>query len=302
MNLQRRGYDDGALTLDLFSTSQTFDAVLSENVKICASEKCINNAPFFAYKKRERTYGVVQGCCNSWNCPRCGQQRAKTEYGRIVEGCRTLSEEHELWFITITCRGREMSKKDADDGYGKWTNTLLTRWRTYCTRKGKSWYYAQVTERQTRGHPHSHILTTFSPPDMVMGKKPKYKTDNEGRKKLEMVPAILSDFIRRSSVDAGLGDQYDISRVESVEGASRYVAKYLFKDEIFSTVWPKGWKRVRYSQGFPKLAKRDTDAFVLMSREHWQKLAGLADVIITKEDEVKERVFNAIGYNGIIIK
>jgi len=195
-----------------------------------------------------------------------------------------------------------MSKKDADENYGKWTNTLLTRWRTHCTRKGKTWCYAQVTERQKRGHPHSHILTTFAPDDMSFGTKRKWTQNVQGDKIWEDKQAIFSDFIRRSSVDAGLGDQYDISRVESVEGASRYVAKYLFKDEIFATVWPKGWKRVRYSQNFPKMAERDTDAFVLMSREHWQKLAGLADVIITNENDVKERVFNAIGYNGIIIR
>jgi len=288
--------------LDPFSTSQTFTVYSPENVPICASPVCMKNAPFFAFKKREKTYGVVQGCCNDWHCPRCGIMRAKHEYGRIVEGCKTLSEEHDLWFITITCRGKEMSKRDADENYGTWTNTLLTRWRTYSTRHHQTWSYAQVTERQKRGHPHSHILTTFTPPDAVYGTKRKWEVDNTGTRRYVEKEAILSEYVRRSCADVGLGDQYDVSRVASVEAASRYVAKYLFKDTIFNTEWPKGWRRVRYSQNFPRLAREKSEAWVLMHREDWQKLQLLAEVVTVDSDYTREVVTNAIGYNNLIIK
>lgn len=228
--------------------------------------------------------------------------RAKHEYGRIVEGCRTLSEKHELWFITITCRGKEMSVEEADANYGKWTNTLLTRWRTYATRKSQEWYYAQVTERQKRGHPHSHILTTFRPPSIVEGTKKKWEVDYQGVRRYVQKEALLSDYVRRSCVAIGLGDQYDISRVSSVEGASRYVAKYLFKDTVFNTVWPEGWRRVRYSQSFPKLDKSETKAFVLITREDWQKLGKLASIISTDCDQTKGIVHNALGWMNITIK
>jgi hypothetical protein len=288
--------------LDLFSTSQTSKEETAESPLRCAPKICTKNAPFFAYQKQNATYGVVQGCCNSWNCPRCGEMRARQEYGRIVQGCKTLSEKHQLWFITITCRGKEMARGEADTNYGRWTNTLLTRWRTYCSRKGKQWCYVQVTERQKRGHPHSHILTTFCPDDLVEGQVEKWVSENSGVPKPIKVDALRSDYVRRSCVDVGLGDQYDISRVASVEACSRYVAKYLFKDTIFTTVWPTGWKRVRYSQNFPKLPERDTNAFVLLKREDWQKLASLADTVTVDADHTKDVVWNAIGYTGIKIK
>lgn len=271
-------------------------------MKICASEKCINNAPFFAYNKHDNAYGVVQGCCNSWNCPRCGMQRAKQEYGRIVEGCRKLSEQHELWFITITCRGKVMSRDEAELGYGKWTNTLLTRWRKYSSDNGQAWHYAQVTERQKRGHPHSHILTTFRPPDAVSGFKRKWEVDNTGKRHYVSKETLLSNYIHRSCVAVGLGDQYDISRVASVEAASRYVAKYLFKPTIFDTIWPKGWRRVRYSNSFPKLEDKETNAFVLMTREDWRKLERLATVITVSDYVVGEIVKHHIPHTQVLFR
>lgn len=269
---------------------------------ICAAISCINNAPYFAFKKQNNSYGVVQGCCNSWSCPRCGILRAKQEYGRIVNGCKILSEQHDLWFITITCRGKEMSKEKADANYGKWTNTLLTRWRTYASRKNQTWHYVQVTERQKRGHPHSHILTTFQPSDTVLGLVGKWEVDNAGKRRYVEKEALRSDYIRRSCDEIGLGDQYDISRVASVAGASRYVAKYLFKDTIFNTVWPKGWKRVRYSQQFPQLPERETTAFVLMTREDWRKLERLASIITVNDYVVGEIVKHHIPHTQVFFK
>lgn len=250
----------------------------------------MNSAPYFAFKRHDNAYGVVQGCCNSWTCPRCGILRAKHEYGRIVEGCRKLSETHELYFITITCKGREITVNDAEIGYPKWTNTILTRWRTFAKRHNQEWCYIQVTERQKRGHPHSHILTTFKPHDLVSGFTTGWSLDNAGIRRYERKEALRSAYVLNSCVDVGLGSQYDISRVESIEGASRYVAKYLFKPTIFTTNWPDHWRRVRYSQNFPKLEQQKTDAFVLLSLEDWRKLDKLATVISVNEYVVGEIV------------
>ena len=118
--------------------------------------------------------------------------------------------------------------------------------RQRCKSNQQEWIYVQVTERQKRGHPHSHILTTFTPGDLVTGNVEKYSTDNKGNRVKKLVECLRSPWIQKQVVRAGLGDQYDISQVETVEGASRYVAKYMFKDTMFGTHWPKNWKRVRY--------------------------------------------------------
>lgn len=288
--------------LDLFSTSQTFEGVLTENETTCAAPVCMKNAPYFAYNKHEKVYGVIQGCCNSWNCPRCGIMRAKQEYGRIVQGCKTLSENNELWFITISCRGKEMTVNEAHENYGKWTNKLLTTWRTYAARHNQIWTYASVTEHQKRGHPHSHILTTWKPPKIYEGKSTGYSRKNDGSRDYTPQTKILSDYVRKSIGRAGFGEQYDISRVQSSEAASRYVAKYLFKPTIFSEKWPSGWKRVRYSNSFPRLPKMETDAFVLLTREDWRKLGNIASLVTVDDYIIGEIVKHHIPHTEVLQK
>lgn len=240
---------------------------------------CHYRAPYFAWEVTPKTWGITQGCCNHWDCPKCGQQRARVEYGRIVEGCRALEAEHELYFITLTCKGKSLKLADAMKGYLTWTNRLLSALRADAKKRGVYWAYAQVTEQQGRGHPHSHVLTTYSPVNMEQGFKKSYVTDTTGKRVYTRVPCIRSDYLSRRVVSAGLGEQYDISIVNSSEGASRYVAKYLFHPDMFKAKYPDGWKRIRYSQSFPKLPDRKSSAMVLLSADDWRILAQKATVI-----------------------
>lgn len=172
-----------------------------------------------------------------------------------------------------------MSKQEADASYMKWTNRFLTAARTKAKRANQTWTYVQVTERQKRGHAHSHILTLFNPGDIVAGEKKTWRQDNAGVRHWEMVKAETSEWIAQQVVRSGLGEQYDISTVDTVEGASRYVAKYLFKPTIFENVWPKHWKRVRYAHSFPKLPAFEKDVIVLVAPADWQRLASEAVVV-----------------------
>jgi hypothetical protein len=294
-------------SLDLFSTSQTKSALLfgtcadfSPKTGSVGGEYCVYSAPYFAFQKEGKIYGVVQGCCNHWDCPKCGILRAKHEYGRIVVGIQKLAETHKLHFITVTCRGKEMTLAEAETGYLEWTNRLLTNMRIKAKRNGQDWYYVQVTEKQKRGHPHSHILTTFDPADCETGYVEKW-VRRQGYLQLVCKPALRSKWLRKSVILAGLGDQYDISIVETAAGASRYVAKYLFKQSMFGAHWPTGWKRVRYSQTFPKLPEKVTDAFVLLSRSDWQQLASKAAVIITDTTQTKTEVLYQLAGNDILV-
>lgn len=286
-------------SLDLYSTSQTNECFSS--LGLCASEVfCAYHAPYFAYQKEGKFYGVVQGCCNHWDCPRCGILRAKMEYGRIVVGIEELAKTHLILFLTLTCRGKEVTVAQAYAGYLEWTNRFITSARSKAKRENQDWYYAQVTEAQKRGHPHSHILTTFDPGDLANGFKDNWKSVN-GR--IENVPksCLRSEWIHTQCVRSGLGDQYDVSLVETPAAASRYVAKYMFKPSMMDAQYPKGWKRVRYSQTFPQLPDRKTDAFVLLSRNDWQKLARLASVIATDSDLTKQECLHFLQGHDILI-
>jgi hypothetical protein len=265
------------------------------------SDKCTYNAPYFAYEAARKIWTVVQGNCHHWDCPRCGIGRAKEEYGRIVEGCRGLAKLSPIFFITITCKGRDLGVKDAEKNYLEWTNRFLDACRQRCKRSGGQWYYVQVTERQKRKHPHSHILTTFNVGDIVLRRENKWITDKNGRRLPSQNLSLGSDWLEKQVIRSGLGSEYDISIVQTVEGASRYVAKYLFKDSIFTTDWPARWKRVRYSQSFPKLPERKTTAFVLLEHADWYKLASKAVVVNAVGLDAFEEARNQLHYHDTIV-
>ena len=289
-----------ARSLDLFSTSPTEGAFPDRGIVQSEALFCSYHAPYFAHQKEGKFYGVSQGCCNHWDCPRCGIQRAKQEYGRIVSGCQKLADTHKLYFITITCRGRSLSVNAAEQGYLTWTNRFLDACRIKAKRSEQDWYYVQVTEKQKRGHPHSHILTTFDPQDIYLGHVWKRDTWGGVSKNFRNL-ALRSDWLAKAVANAGLGEQYDVSIVHSSAAASRYVAKYMFKDSMFGSHWKKGWKRVRYSQSFPQLPDRETNAFVLLSRADWRKLASLASTIVTDSEMTKKQVLWELRGHDVLV-
>ncbi len=293
-----------SVSLDLFSTSQTnHRSKKSPQGKKDRRiyDECLNNAPYFAYQIHEKKWGVVQGCCNNWNCPRCGQQRAREEYARIVVGSREISKSHQLYFLTITCRGKELDLETAERDYPEWTNRLLTRLRAATKRASGEWYYACVTERQKRAH--SHFITSYCPPDVAMVKKGEWKSfytlDSGIWAKHD---TLQTEICERAVTECGFGHQYDLSRIESIEAGSRYMAKYLFKESVFETVWPKGWRRVRYSQSWPKLPETETNAFVLLTQFDWYRLSKEAVVVKTTDDGAKAFVTKNLNRSDVIIQ
>lgn len=289
-----------AAPLDLFSISQkvlTFDLCFSDAPRAW----CKYGAPMFAYAHDDdgasNSWGVTQGNCNHWDCPRCGPGIARKNYGRIIEGARHFAQHNQLYFLTITCRGKEMSKSVADEKYLLWTNRLLSTLRASAKKSSQAWAYAAVTERQKRGHPHSHFLTTFCPPDARMGLRKSWAHDNAGKRVYSKTECIRSDWLQERVISAGLGEQYDLTPVQNTEACSRYVAKYLFKQTLLS-VWPKNWRRVRYSQNWPQLPERNTDAKVLLTAEDWYYLAEDAPVIIVSQDDTQAIARAADGLFG----
>lgn len=269
----------GAL-LDQLSTSQTnslktgdlsiSDALRSdiefelEQSHAVQAEKCENNAPFIFFVDNTSKPRIVQGCCNNWQCPRCGQIRARAEYGRIVSGARELSEAgHTLYFWTLTCRGKDMPLEQAENDYLTWTNRLLTATRSRAKREGDFWAYVQITERQQRQHPHSHLIATYAPPDA----KPTLKIKNGTPREV-----LVSKWFAAQNERAGLGPQHEITRIDTPEAAAVYVSKYLFKDSM-NTAWPKGWKRIRYSHSWPKLPEQHPEiAWPLINLSDWRRV------------------------------
>lgn len=240
--------------LDLLSTSQ----------KKGHKDRCPYGAPLAATLSNGNGK-IVQCCCNHWECPTCGDTRAKQEYHRIVYGAQELAKQHDLYFVTLTCRGKEMPIEVAEESYYEWTNRLLSVYRAHVRAKGGYWSYVQVTERQkkTRQHPHSHILITALPNDA--------KATSDARGKQHYVSSLFTKW----NASAGLGNQHKITRVSSPEAVSRYVAKYLFKQSAKDT-FPKKWKRVRYSANYPrKPEEKTTESWLLERVDDWDRIADM---------------------------
>lgn len=278
--------------LDLFSTSPKIDYI------------CKNRAPYLCVPERDGVPGhIAQGCCNDWTCPRCGHYRARHEYGRLVNGARLLAYDHQLWFITISCRG-DVSQEQAERDYLANTNQLLDAFRCQVKKSKGHWAYAGVTERQKRGHPHSHYLMSCAPNDVfnVLDDYDRYKLSVQAiNEQIDLVMRFTaahrnefslldyhSNWLMLQSVKSGLGVQARVSIVDVVEGCSRYIAKYLFKQTVGED-WPKGWKRIRYSQSWPKLPERqNSNAFVIRSAWDWH-LAGDSGMLVANSYTVYER-------------
>jgi hypothetical protein len=220
----------------------------------------------------------------------------------MVEGCRSLAQNHSLYFITITCRGKEISHEYAEEKYGEWTNRLLDACRSQAKRKNREWHYVQVTERQKRLHPHSHFITTYAPPDSIPFTKRKRHVAEDGKVSWRIYTALRSGWFAKQVCKSGLGEQYDITCVSDAEAASRYVAKYLFKSTIFSANWPKGWKRIRYSQSFPKQEERQSDAIVLLTQGDWYKLASKTPVVTVSNLDDYQEVSNRLHFHDTFVR
>lgn len=278
--------------LDYFSTSQK------------TGEKCKNRTPVICVPPNGQDGRLYQTCCNDWTCPRCGKLRAKYEYGKIVEGVKTLNREHDLYFMTLTCKG-DAELEDAEKNYLKWTNGFLSTLRAHVKKNAGYWCYAGVTERQQRQHPHSHYLTTFAPKDAfnIKANYEKYvsevKAINEQidyAERFSPTPyakvkdyELHSTYLMLSARKAGLGVQASIGRVKTPEGASRYTAKYLFKEAVY-TKWPKGWKRIRYSQSWPKFKPRKSgNGFPVFGFQDWADVGSYKGFMITHSLAVYEK-------------
>lgn len=214
----------------------------------------------------------------------------------MVLGAQQLEERGvQLYFATLTCRGREMPLEEAEVGFYKWCNRLLTAMRTTAKRQSKAWFYACVTERQKRGHPHSHLLCSFCPDDV----KPFKKGDLLPNGLIAKHACLFSQWFVARNVSAGLGRMCDLSEVESAQGAATYLSKYFFKDALH-TPWPKGWRRVRYSHSWPKLPDETSpDAFAVVTLADWRKVALLdvpvyAATIIELESAYARLIVNVV--------
>jgi hypothetical protein len=300
------------LHLDLFSTTQTLELKSCkispeliadiefeiEQSEALQTEQCERGAPFICYPDGQGRWRLVQGCCNNWLCPRCGHIRARQEYARILQGVQVLIEQgHTLYFHTLTCRGRELSLEESEADYYKWTNRLLSACRIHAKRHGIFWCYVQVTERQQRQHPHSHLITTFLPADAVLTRETRTRPDGTEYSVDVYVSKLFTDWNKR----AGLGSHHKIEAVYSPIGMAVYLSKYLFKD-CMTTPWPPRWKRIRYGNNWPKLADVSSpEAFPVLTLNDWNRVKAIPGLVYADSNITYERALARLVTNVVFV-
>jgi hypothetical protein len=178
-----------------------------------------------------------------------------------------------------------MPLETAENEYLKWTNRLLTSARIKAKRSGGFWAYVQVTERQKRKHPHSHLICTYAPDDGI----PFFKGETLPNGRKAKHDCVWSEWFRGANVKAGLGSECDLSRIENPVAVAVYVSKYLFKESM-TTKFTKGWRRIRYSRNYPKLPPTaNSEAFPLITLADWYKMERLGMIVRADTYDTYER-------------
>jgi len=159
--------------------------------------------------------------CKLWSCPTCATINANRWVAVALNGSNVLiGQGAVLDFFTITSHERLSPEATVRVFPASW-NKL--RMRLEYAGNGPEWFV--VPEQHKDGRLHLHGIVSAR-----LGKR--WWKDNARA--------------------VGMGYMSDAQEVKSVGGVAGYVSKYLTKTLQFSN-WGKGFRRVRSTQGWPKL-------------------------------------------------
>lgn len=166
---------------------------------------------------------VFRPRCKRWSCPYCAEINARLWTARTIVGSQQLIENGAvLSFLTLTSH-RKLDANASTAVFGQAWDALLKR-----ARRAGGGEFLMVPERHQDGRLHAHAVETYS-----FGER--WWKDN--------------------AAACGLGYMADEEPARTAGGAGGYVSKYLTKT-IATVTWPRYWRRVRTSRGFPKLEIR----------------------------------------------
>lgn len=190
--------------------------------------------------------------CGMWSCPQCAQINQEIWTWRASLGGRELAIKHgNVDFLTLTSH----EKLDAAASVDVWPDAWDKLRKRAGRAAGKLEYFA-VPERHKSGRLHVHAIVA---------------TQDE----------LPLRWWKNAARACGMGYQADLQEVIHEGGVGGYVGKYLAKTLQYSN-WKKGFRRVRTSQGWPKLP-------ALPQEEGWNfetlpKDVSLYDALIVASD------------------
>lgn len=179
--------------------------------------------PYLVGWNRDRGKAIVtRPDCGNWACPHCAQTNALRWTARAIRGAdQLMAGDTRLNFLTLTFRGRLSPAESRARWRACWPKLRARMVRA----QAEKIEYMYVHEQHQSGVLHIHFILSG------YWKKRFFKD----------IPPVV-----------GFGYMNDISEVENAIDAGGYVAKYLAK-QLGELCWPKGWRRITTSQGWPAL-------------------------------------------------
>lgn len=176
-----------------------------------------------ARKTSEKNAIVFQPDCGQWDCPYCAEKRKNEWFLRAYKGVSEFTGSgHSVDFITLTARG---GAKRSVSGALLAFKLGWPKLRKRVVYRQQKISYIMIPEQHQSGVMHCHVLAT-----------------NEQSKK----------WWKDNAYKSGLGYQVKVKPVIDPGQGAFYVCKYIGKDFV-SVTWPKGFRRVRVSQDWPRL-------------------------------------------------
>ena len=195
------------------------DRTSRRNPNSCSTPDCTSRAPIFlcATIEDRNLKLYFRPRCKRWDCPYCGKVNALLWRALIAEGAAyQLEQSRTLSFTTLT-----LSPKLTAAAGMKISGRMWDKLRRRASRASGGFEYVMIAERHKSGRLHWHMLDTA-------GLSTRWWKDN--------------------APSCGFGFMVESEFARTVGGAARYATKYLTKS--LETPWPKGFRRLRKSQGF----------------------------------------------------
>lgn len=214
----------------------------SENRK-----KCENlNTLMLAKSEIHRQAIIFHPRCKQWSCPACAEINA-AKWGAFARQTSAYISDH-LYFVTITARGKTKSLEESMVAFTESWKRLLARVQYYNSLvewagthgNPKRFIYLAIPEQTKKGIMHMHIICN----QWLFLRLSKLVPE---RRKKRLVVLRWKDI----AMETGLGYQAKVEPINTNK-LFCYVTKYLSKD-LGKVDWPKGFRRVRLSQSWPRL-------------------------------------------------
>lgn len=191
--------------------------------QLCPNPKC---KTLLGVNHKNKKAVFLRMGCKQWSCSVCGAKNGRKWLARMLHG---MTEIGGIWsLVTFTAHKKwrgKASLKNIKSNWSKLRKRLARAW------EGELYYFWVYEQHKDRSW-HVHMLTNAS---------------------------LGSRWWKDNSAECGMGHQCKSIELENYGMAAGYVAKYLLKQMVTLTPYPKNMRRITTSRNFPQLPPMEKD-------------------------------------------